>query len=186
VTERPAGRRWPSNDTLLSMAALVLSLCAVLTTVWQTSLMRQQLRLSVWPKVRVDTRFRTDQGEEFFHIKVANLGVGPAIIQKVTVNYRGERYDNLGQVWRKVLAENNAAPARSTEINSFGGGEVLVPQQTVVLLEASGSTPSTADMFRRARPHLRITVRYASIYGEVWETGSPDTSARRVGWVEDP
>jgi hypothetical protein len=186
VSERPAGRRWPSNDALLSIAALLLSLCAVVTTVWQTSIMRQQLRLSVWPKVRADVRFLSDNGESYFRIKLMNLGVGPAILRDVRITYRGQRVDSLSQFWDRVLAENNAKPARSTELNTISAGEVLVQQQSVVLIEARGATPSTADLFRKARPHLHITVRYASIYGEVWETGSPNTSSRHVGWVEDP
>src|SRR5688572_24236661 len=128
MSERPpARRRWLSNDSLLSIAATLLSLCAVVTTVWQTSIMREQLRLSVWPRVRVDMRYFTENEDRFFHIKLENVGVGPAIISSVRFSYRGQDFPHLGEMWRKVMAENKVAMSslKHNEVSGVQSGEVL-------------------------------------------------------------
>jgi hypothetical protein len=175
--------RRPSNDSLLSMAALLLSLCAVVTTVWQTSIMREQLRLSVWPRVRVDFRYRTDNDERFFHFQLENAGVGPAILEQVSYSYRGQPYDSLGAVWDKVMEERGLpmAQIRHNELQTVGSGLILAPQEKVMMMLMKGGTPSTAEIMRQATPHLRISIRYLSIYGELWETGFPDRSSRWIG-----
>jgi hypothetical protein len=191
MSDQPEGRhrwRWrrPSNDFLLSMAATLLSLCAVVTTVWQTSIMREQLRLSVWPRVRLDVRAMSENGEDFFGINLKNLGVGPGIIHDIRFSYRGRPVRGLADFWSQVMKENGLATVqlRSQEVTSVSPGEVLAPQESVVLLSCRGLKPSTGELFKKARPHLRIDVRYASIYGQAWRTGFPDLTARPDGWVE--
>jgi hypothetical protein len=185
-TGPPGRRRWrPSNDFLLSMAATLLSLCAVVTTVWQTSIMREQLRLSVWPRVRLDVRSMSESGEDFFTINLKNLGVGPGIIHDIRFTYRGQPIRGLAQFWDAVMKENGVPPAalKIREVTTVSSGEVLAPQEMVVMLSCRGGKPSTGELFARARPHLGIDIRYASIYGEAWRTGYPDLTARLDGWV---
>jgi hypothetical protein len=180
-------RRWPSNDSLLSIAATLLSLCAVVTTVWQTSIMREQLRLSVWPRLRIDMRYRTDNQDNFFHFKLENQGVGPAIISSLQFSYKGEKVGGMQEVWRRMLADTGVRPekVRSVETNSVHVGQILAPQSTVVLLLPRYGDPPTSEIFDRTRGNIRVVLRYTSIYGEVWETGYPDTSSHRVGWAKD-
>jgi hypothetical protein len=179
----PVGWRWVTSDLALSVAATLLSLCAVVTTVWQTSIMREQLRLSVWPRVRLDFRYLTDNDDHYFRMKLENVGVGPAIIKSIQTTFRGREVAHLSVAYDVVMAENHASRSalREHTSSSVAEEEVLPQQQSVVLLEVRGGAPSPAELFKKLRPDLRMIVRYASIYGELWETGFPDGSTRRIG-----
>jgi hypothetical protein len=169
MTETPPTRSaWGriTSDLALSLSATLLSLCAVVTTVWQTSIMREQLRLSVWPRVRVDFRYLSDNDDHHFRMRLENVGVGPAIIKAVRVTFRGKPIDHVSNAYDIVMAENNVSKKslREHESSSVREEEVLLPQhEGMVLLRVRGGTPSPADLFKKVRPDLQLTVQYASI-----------------------
>jgi hypothetical protein len=183
---RPSRWRRIRSDLFLSGAATVISLCALATTAWQTGIMRQQLRLSVWPRLRVDTRFITSNDAKAFRMQLENLGVGPAIVTSVRVHYRGQPFAQVRQVFDKVVQEQGASRKdfNTSSWTDLDQDTVLAQQQNLELLFVSG--PRVPEIIGKLEAHLDVKIQYASIYGEIWEIGYPERSHRRVGWRDDP
>jgi hypothetical protein len=173
-----------SGELVVAVAATVLSLCAVATTIWQTSIMREQLRASVWPRLNLGLRYFTEGNQRFFRIATTNVGVGPAIVTDFRVIYRGKEYRELSAVFRNMLAEGGFEDGdlEQHDFTDLEAEHVIPQQQQIVLLLAKGKAKQTADLMRDARPHLQIKIQYASIYGQVWEVGFPGGKVHPVGW----
>ena len=175
------------GEVALSLAATLLSLCAVANTAWQTAIMREQLRASVWPRLQIVLRLVGENESQYFRIHLDNVGVGPAIITDVRISYRGKPFPSVARVFSEVMREHAVArSAINTLDNNDPEPEMVVPQQQgLVMLLARGRGAEAADLILAAKPHLQIAIQYASIYGEVWEVTFPDRRLRRVGWRKD-
>jgi hypothetical protein len=169
----------------LSLAAVVLSLCAVVTTVWQTTIMREQLRASVWPRLRLGLGYVGENETQYFRVVLENVGVGPAIITDVEITYHGHHFGQLSGVFQKVMEENGVSSAAFNQFDSqVLDAEQVVPQgqSMVVLLAKANGKATAADLMKRARNDIEVRLRYASIYGEQWQIGFRDGRPRRLGW----
>lgn len=78
--------RKPNYQLVLSIAAILLSLCGVLVSVYQAKIARENQQMSVWPHLHFDIR----RIEQDFELVIANDGVGPAIIRQTELTYAGQ------------------------------------------------------------------------------------------------
>jgi hypothetical protein len=173
-------------DVVVSVAATVISLCALVTTAWQTRIMREQQQTAVWPRLQLAHGYYTDPARAFYRLQLTNQGVGPAILTHVSVKYRGVEVNEMGSVLAQVAEEHKEL--RQGDIADTNHSEpvpedVVAPQQTIELLYFKGAP--WVSTFVEARRYLEVTVQYASIYGELWEVTYPKPSYRRVGWRRD-
>lgn len=173
-------------ELLLAVAATLLSLGALLVSVVQTRIAREQQHAAVWPFLRlgsgiVDARFT---------FQLENKGVGPALIRRVEVHHRGRPYPS-----HVALLNGQLLPA-------FGGsrfhvalqpGDVLKAGEELKLFEIDGDRPSAQrldDLVDDEQFTMRIT--YADVYGNCWvatqrkvdPASCPDgrTVSRGPGW----
>lgn len=94
-TPMPIARKPLTTDTIIAIAATITSICALIVTLYQTKLTREQQLKSVWPYVMIVLSIdNTGIGS----ISVANNGVGPAIIQRIELQYDGKNYANMREV----------------------------------------------------------------------------------------
>src|SRR4051794_40735251 len=77
------------TDTVIAMTAAVASLCAVVVTIYQTKLSREQQLNSVWPYLMIYEHLGEDQVPKLL---VANQGIGPAIVDSVRIVYKNRAY----------------------------------------------------------------------------------------------
>src|SRR3954463_2920805 len=97
-----ADRRWYTEpETFIAIAALVVSVSAVVVGLYEASLQRHHDRAEVWPHVEIQV-FTKQTGAA---IALENTGIGPAIIQSVVVTVDGRPQAS----WRDVL---RTCPAR--------------------------------------------------------------------------
>jgi hypothetical protein len=173
-------------EVALSLAATALSLCAVATTIWQTGIMRAQLRASVWPRLQLTLKYFGENNSQFFRLHLDNVGVGPAVITQVQILHRGKQYGSLIGVFHSVREERHVPSSviHGTENNDPIPDMVIPQQQGILMLVARGPGPEAAEVMKAVVPDLQIRIRYASIYGEEWEVAFPERRLRRVGWRE--
>src|ERR1700757_1118293 len=75
-------RRWYTEpETFIAVAALIVSISAVVVGLYEASLQRHHDRAEVWPHVEIQVFTKTTGAE----ILLENTGIGPAIIQSVAV-----------------------------------------------------------------------------------------------------
>ena len=82
--------KWDS-DKILSISAMTMSFVTLLIFMYQTNLMKRQNYLSILPYLAVtDTH---NAAEQTYELDIYNHGVGPAIIESVTMIHGSEKYD---------------------------------------------------------------------------------------------
>jgi hypothetical protein len=67
-------KRSLSPEMIAAISAVVIGVCAIAVSLYETTLIRQQLKGSVWPNVEVGFSYN----EAGFRYFLSNTGVGPA------------------------------------------------------------------------------------------------------------
>lgn len=166
-------------ETMVGLAAIVLSVCGLFVSIYETSLMRTQQRASVWPHVTVV--FSSSPGS--IALRIENNGVGPARIRAANVSYRGETTADWGALVRTV---GTAAGANYGDVDiefSLVNGSVLATSQWETIFSpigVEGAAGRLADDLAEAIREglLDIEVCYCSVYDECWIARLQDVVAR--------
>ena len=82
--------KW-NSEKWLSISAIFISFLTLIIFIYQTNLLSKQNSLSILPYLELSTS--NNSGDHKFIISLENHGVGPAIIESVTMKYKGETYD---------------------------------------------------------------------------------------------
>lgn len=82
--------KW-NSERLLSLSAMTISFLTLLIFLYQTNLLKKQNYLSILPYVSLSTSDNSE--EQSFGLSLYNHGVGPAIIESVTLLHKDKRYD---------------------------------------------------------------------------------------------
>lgn len=72
-------------EMLVGLSAVLLSVCGLVFSIYETSIMREEQYASVWPCVEIGPSF----GGEDVKIWIQNTGVGPAKVRSAAVQYDG-------------------------------------------------------------------------------------------------
>jgi membrane-associated protease RseP (regulator of RpoE activity) len=159
MTERPWYRQ---PDTFIALAALVVSVSAVVVGLYEAALQRRHDRAEVWPHLEVST-FASDRGAT---VTLTNSGIGPGIVQSVVVTLDGRQVRSWGDVVRSLLGK----PAESATITTVAG-TALRPGDRVQLL---GLPPSQMPSpFWETIRRVRVSICYASVFDQYWTIDAP-------------
>lgn len=81
-----------NTERILGVSAMIISILTLIIFIYQTNIMREQSKLSVKPRLDFTTNF--DQKDSIVIIKevIENKGLGPAIIDSIYFNYKGDLY----------------------------------------------------------------------------------------------
>lgn len=82
--------KW-NSERLLSLSAISISFITLVIFIYQTNLMSRQNYLSIMPYLALSTT--RNAGEHLFELNVKNHGVGPAILESVTLVYQNKKYN---------------------------------------------------------------------------------------------
>lgn len=151
-------RRWYTEpETFVAIAALIVSVSAVVVGIYEASLQRNHDRAEVWPHVEIQVFTKQTGGE----IDLENSGIGPAIVQSVTVTADGKPMSTWHDVLRTL---NGADPAPFANFSAVGHG--LRPGDRLALIDMP-----VADIprdFWNSIAHVGISVCYASVFEQHW------------------
>ncbi len=162
-------------ELLLGISATLLSLCALVVSVFQTGIAREQTEIarqqqhaSVWPHVQV----HYSQNSEEFTWSVLNNGVGPALIKAVELRYRAKRYASHAELVSEQLTR---LPTKGTlkaalDIAEIGKGSVVRPEGEI-MLERVRSQTAVVQALREMimDSSFRYRVVYSDVYGNCWQ-----------------
>lgn len=146
-----AGTNW---DRITALAAVLIGLAAVVVSVYTVVLQREQIRAEVWP--RLGFYYAGLDGE----FRIANKGVGPAIIESVRLTVDGKPARN----WVEATALLGLSD--EGQIYSTLSGMVLSPGEHMAYLR-----PSSPEAFAQIRAEVRrmsLVVCYCSALGDCW------------------
>lgn len=151
-------RRWYAEpESFVALAALIVSLSALGVGVYEARLQRTHDRAEVWPNLEVGT-FTSNDGAT---VVVNNTGLGPAIVEAITVSVD----DAPQHTWPGVL---HALLGDSTR--NFGNTSLfdhgVRPGDRVELLRLTPSSMPTPFWSKIGR--VRIRACYRSVFDERW------------------
>jgi hypothetical protein len=170
-------------EAFVSIAALVTAVAAVVITMEQTKVMREEAalerrnaRISVMPSVWIGTHIGGDEDGAYFRIVMTNKGLGPAVLETFVVTYRGETVYNWDELTRKMAASVGSEESfENRTVNSSRS-----PVSPGLMLEAGGvgepfgiaenTDLAGLKLFMRGSADMAIRACYCSLYGDCFET----------------
>lgn len=157
-TDNPSFGEWLSEpQTMIGLGAVLLSLCGLFVSIYETSLERQEQRASVWPRVLVAPSLSGDSVK----IVVSNNGIGPAQVRAAAVEHDGAHVSS----WREMMGRLDIQGSVST---SLLNERVLSPDSEIKAFSIEDSTRSLRSSILVG--DLDITLCYCSVYEECWVT----------------
>jgi hypothetical protein len=182
----PSTRRALDADRILSVSAIVIGVCTLFITLYQTHLSRQAQSAQVLPYLV----FGITSNDGGTHVTLRNDGVGPARIVDFRIHYRGraqtvDPYEfflaerpalNANRITVDKVAPGRVVPAGAT-IEMVGTGEAdarITVLQEMLRLFALADAPRAwlAEAGALAGEKAVIAVTYASVYDDRWEARS--------------
>jgi hypothetical protein len=152
------GRPWYREpESFIAMAALIVSVSAVVVGLYEAALQRKHDRAEVWPHVEIET-FATPTGAS---VSLENTGIGPAGIKSVVVTVDSQPARNWSEVIGKLLGHE--APLFSNS-STVGHGLRAGDRITMVGLSRESIPPG----FWKSVARVGIKVCYASVFEEYW------------------
>ena len=166
-------------EVFVSLAALITAVAAVVITLEQTAVMREEAelerknaRISVLPSVWLSTYIDDTEGEAYYKIAVTNKGLGPAVIERFDVSYQGQPVYNWDELARKMVAHVGSEKTlegdylRSTRSPVSPGlmleaGGIAYPFQT-----DDSTDPDGLRLLMRGSMGMQISLCYCSLYNE--------------------
>jgi len=159
--------RWlqHNHQALTAVGAMLVGVAALFVAWDQARVMRAQQHGAVYPVVQVDGFVSNTPTTAAMGIRVANNGVGPALIRSVQVNYLGEPRQDLDP-YRAVLPSGYEL--------SWAGltGRALAPGETVEPIRFSWSREDVSGAQMRAAAdewdNWTLTICYCSVFDRCW------------------
>ncbi len=165
--------RW-NSEKILGISAMSISFITLIIFVYQTNLMSKQNYLSILPYLQVSTS--NNAAENTFAISLLNHGVGPAIIESVTMIYNGKSAD-LADHNNEILLYLISVKPSLDSIQNFNssniGKGIAIPANSVYSLLSIKESPKDYEIFANGliellQDGLQFEIVYRSIQNERW------------------
>lgn len=150
-------------DRITAISAVFIGLVAVAVSAYTAILQREQIRAQVWPRLLM---YNAGNAGEF---RIANKGVGPAMVRSVRVLVDGKPVTSWKQALERLQLQDPDQGYSSLS------GLVLSAGEDIAYLK-----PSSRERFVEIRKHagkrLGIKLCYCSALNECWTTQTYGTS----------
>jgi hypothetical protein len=153
-----ATRKWYTEpETFIAVAALIVSVSAVVVGLYEASLQRFHDRAEVWPRLEIGVFTRGDGAS----VSLENTGIGPAIVESTIVTLDGQPQHNWTDILRK-LNDTEPVPPSNYSVTGHGfrpGDHVDMVGMPVV---------DVPHPFWSAIAHVGVSVCYRSVFDQRW------------------
>lgn len=159
-------RWWRDPSWVAALGAVLLGVSALVVSVYQSLLMHEQQRISVWPHLLHGNHWqRDDSGAPLtYAYSVRNAGIGPARIRFVQVAVDGTPVTSWNQAMAALGLQDTDRVFFSTLSNT------VIPAGDVVRAMQWENTPEL-NKLQSLQQRLSVTVCYCSVYDECQLSG---------------
>ena len=158
-------------EMMVALSALVVAVTALVVSVLQAQIMRQEQHVSVWPAVSMGVDVSADQGS--FEFSAQNKGIGPGIVREFRLEVDGEPITSWDDFERAISPELPRASAGRNQRSLTG--VVLLPGEERRVY--GFQNPEAYPLLREGLGRVRMTVCYCSVYGRCWISTSDYTGS---------
>ena len=174
MSEQPSKLRL-RFETVGSITAMVVGVAALFVSWDQGRVMREEIKASVWPALQVDGFFDTASGRIAVGLNIENAGVGPALIERVSVKHYGELLVDLDAIGAHLGAYDDRSYETATGRILAAGAQTrpftfwFEDPSSLILPEGEGGTQISAGPLDQ---NWSVEVCYCSSLDECWIAGS--------------
>ena len=156
-----------SSEMIVAISAVVVGVCALAVSLYETSLMRTEQRAAVMPMLELSRsiniyRSQPDHPDARLLIQVENVGIGPARVKDFRVKVDGQPQLTWRDTMRALLQREEDIRLGQSTIN----GRTIPPERREVIFELNSLqyAGELADEFSR----LEMEACFCSIFDECW------------------
>lgn len=153
-------------DTVIAVSAVIISLCALVISIIETRVMRQQQQVAVYPHLDLDFEY----SNEGYSITLSNKGQGMAFVENVQIWYKDKYFTDWKDIADYFLPEGHQISYSIYFTNSVVD-EILSPDEEVILFKIPWSE-SSRSLVEQHFPKLSMEICYCSIMDECWSLNS--------------
>jgi hypothetical protein len=180
---RKTGRRKIRYEIVIAVAATIVSVCALGTTLYQTYILQQQQHAAVWPRLDLFHSFVLETDKPFYRLTLRNVGIGPAIIRKVTIQYKGQSFKSLAALTQSFASRHTSPDSTVVGYTDFSDlkPDMVIPQQEKInLLQLNQEFHIPYLVKAINEKDVKVIVQYESLYGQSWVITYPELSYRQM------
>ena len=133
--------------------------------VWDNIQTREHNRLSVAPRLTISSSVENTTRR----LRIRNDGIGPAIIDRMTVRMRTQDGEIESESWMDVRPTFTDEGHSVSSMWEFSQGDAIGVDKAYILFGVDPSSASEASDLLTMFLDLSIRVEYASIYGDPFE-----------------
>lgn len=164
-------------DLIVAGSAILISVISLIVAIEHGRSMQKLVAASSWPLLQYASGNTDDQNRSSINLSITNAGVGPAMVKRFRLLYRGRSYDNAykflwdccGYSVRTVdpTKHEEGVPLTSmVEASVIRGGDTA----TYLLMPLAASNKDAWKKLDRARFEVKFDACYCSVLGECWNS----------------
>jgi ribosomal protein S19 len=177
------GHKW--LDIVVAVSAIFISVVSLVVSIEHGRTMakmvdqnEKMVEASTMPVLTEDSTVNIDTADPKktqVKIIVKNSGIGPAMIDRFELIYKGKNYDSTQSSIAGLLKDCciAALPTIHTALTSDAStvtGSVLPPRESIRVFGIAPRTPELLGELQRAQSELKFKACYCSVLNQCWET----------------
>lgn len=145
-------------EMIVAWSAMFISLLALLATMYEANLERENQLLSVWPRLTIQVHLSNTQG---YGIEVSNKGLGPAIVKTAKIKVDGKQLHSWEGAFRELKVSGSLTVITSSLDSSIISQNEIV---TAIKVEDAIGGYNVGKVNHR----IGLEVCYCSVYDDCW------------------
>jgi hypothetical protein len=153
-----------SSESIVATMATFVGICALIVSIMQTHYQRKYLLASAWPHLQIAPlrEEQKDSTKNVTTVKLMNKGIGPAIVESVSYQYKGKEYQHLTVLIEAIVGKKYAGSYKTLSVD-----EVIAQNEELTHVSIIGARESR--IFNQEMGNVKIKIIYKSVHDERWE-----------------
>jgi uncharacterized protein (DUF433 family) len=156
-------------EMLVGVSAVIIGVCALGVSLYETSLMREEQRAAVMPLLELSRSYNlpkgeSSSGESRLWLQAENVGIGPARVENFQVTVDGKPQPTWDAAMRQLIGHDSPISYGQSTIN----GRTIPPDRLVTMMDLNDSELTERILVEFDR--LDFEACFCSIFDECWTT----------------
>jgi len=154
---------------LVGVSAVIIGLCALAVSLYETSLMREEQRAAVMPMLELARSYSIDRNNptaetSSLKLHATNVGIGPARILDFRVTVDGKPQPTWNAAIRELLGREQPLSYIQSTIN----GRTIPPDRTIIMMDLNDIELVEDILAEFGR--FEFEACYCSVFDECWRS----------------
>ena len=147
-------------ELLLAIIAVLISISTMFVYLYQSSLMKTQQKMSVWPHLT----FGPSWDHDHLALNLTNKGIGPAIIKKVKIVINDVQIDGIHELMKHIPDSLKSEFTYS----SLWPGQVVMAGEVIQFFKNTNPETIKYLLGLMENGNIKIEICYCSVYDDCW------------------